>query len=515
MKNNKGITLIALVITIIVLLILVGVVIGFVMPGGIIDKAQESTKAYKLAEVKEKIAMELAALQIDVMTGEKEEIAKEELEQIIENCGGELQEDGETVKTDYGDFNLSDINDSGYLEGLTSVAELREEIDRLKQVIADLEKEKSDLSSQLSQKDTTIADLNKQLADKEKELEELRDQIGSGSGSEEEIADLQQQLQEKEQEISDLNQEVNDLNEEINNLNDQLGTKDTTIASLNETIDTLEKQVADLTEQINNANETIADLKEKQATGNVTADKVLSGYTFSNSNGKGTGTMTNRGNVSASINPGGSYTIPLGYHAGGGKVTANMPSGTATAAQVLTGYTFSNSSSLGINGSMPNRGALNWSGSNTTHSVPAGYYSGGTLDSRPSYNNGYSAGNTAGYNSGYSAGVNAATVTQGKLSVSGTVAAPESSSSITIPNGEKGIFVYVYASDNGNTEPYPTIAAGLSASEIGNAFSGRERDTQVTIRVYYYSNTSGSNKTVTVNSPRYDHTGSVVKIKIS
>lgn len=397
MKNNKGITLIALVITIIVLLILVGVVIGFVMPGGIIDKAQESTKAYKLAEVKEKIAMELAALQIDVMTGEKEEVAKEELEQIIENCGGELQEDGETVKTDYGDFNLSDINDSGYLEGLTSVAELREEIDRLKQVIADLEKEKNDLSSQLSQKDTTIADLNKQLADKEKELEELRDQIGSGSGSEEEIADLQQQLQEKEQEISDLNQEVNDLNEEINNLNDQLGTKDTTIASLNETIDTLEKQVADLTEQINNANETIADLKEKQATGNVTADKVLSGYTFSNSNGKGTGTMTNRGNVSASINPGGSYTIPLGYHAGGGKVTANMPSGTATAAQVLTGYTFSNSSSLGINGSMPNRGA--WTGSTSGSgnvTIPAGYHDGrGYVSGSGAYNAGVTAGKNA------------------------------------------------------------------------------------------------------------------------
>lgn len=39
-----------------------------------------------------------------------------------------------------------------------------------------------------------------------------------------------------------------------------------------------------------------------------------------------------------------------------------------------------------------NRGTLNWSGSNTTYTVPAGYYSGGTLDSRASY--------TAGYNKG-------------------------------------------------------------------------------------------------------------------
>ena len=80
-----------------------------------------------------------------------------------------------------------------------------------------------------------------------------------------------------------------------------------------------------------------------------------------------------------------------------------------------------------------NRGTLNWSGSNTTYVLSSGYYSGGTLDSRPSYNNGYStgvsaadnrvntssasyssgynngysAGNSAGYNNGYNAGVTA------------------------------------------------------------------------------------------------------------
>ncbi len=42
--------------------------------------------------------------------------------------------------------------------------------------------------------------------------------------------------------------------------------------------------------------------------------------------------------------------------------------------------------------SVANRGTLNWSGNNTTYTVPAGYYSGGTLDSRASY--------TAGYNKG-------------------------------------------------------------------------------------------------------------------
>ena len=67
-------------------------------------------------------------------------------------------------------------------------------------------------------------------------------------------------------------------------------------------------------------------------------------------------------------------------------------SGNAATSQVLTGRTFYTTSLTRRTGTMANRGNLNWSGSNTTYSVPAGYYSGGTLDSRTSYNNGYSAG---------------------------------------------------------------------------------------------------------------------------
>lgn len=41
---------------------------------------------------------------------------------------------------------------------------------------------------------------------------------------------------------------------------------------------------------------------------------------------------------------------------------------------------------------MENRGTLNWSGVNTTYTIPAGYYSGGTIDSRASYQKGYEDG---------------------------------------------------------------------------------------------------------------------------
>lgn len=53
------------------------------------------------------------------------------------------------------------------------------------------------------------------------------------------------------------------------------------------------------------------------------AGDILSTKTAYGASGKMTGTMINRGMVSATINPGGSYTIPAGYHNGSGTVTAN------------------------------------------------------------------------------------------------------------------------------------------------------------------------------------------------
>ena len=80
----------------------------------------------------------------------------------------------------------------------------------------------------------------------------------------------------------------------------------------------------------------------RQPTGNAGTGDVLSGKTFANANGDAyTGTMTNRGAVSQTINPGGSYTIPAGYHNGSGKVTANpnQNSGTYTYGSGSTGGT--------------------------------------------------------------------------------------------------------------------------------------------------------------------------------
>ena len=53
LKRNKGITLVALIITIIILLILAGVSLSFVFNGGILDKAQSAINEYESASKKE------------------------------------------------------------------------------------------------------------------------------------------------------------------------------------------------------------------------------------------------------------------------------------------------------------------------------------------------------------------------------------------------------------------------------------------------------------------------------
>jgi len=65
-KESKGITLIALVVTIIVLIILAGISINLILgDNGIITKAKETKETYIKAEIKEKIQLALAEIQIE------------------------------------------------------------------------------------------------------------------------------------------------------------------------------------------------------------------------------------------------------------------------------------------------------------------------------------------------------------------------------------------------------------------------------------------------------------------
>lgn len=113
---------------------------------------------------------------------------------------------------------------------------------------------------------------------------------------------------------------------------------------------------------------------------NATAARILTGYTGWVNDVLITGSMPNRGAVNQTLNCGGSYTIPAGYHNGSGKVTVNSLSSqtaaNATAAQILSGYTAWVNGSK-ITGTMANRGAISQNlPANGSYTVPAGYHNG-------------------------------------------------------------------------------------------------------------------------------------------
>ena len=87
-----------------------------------------------------------------------------------------------------------------------------------------------------------------------------------------------------------------------------------------------------------NGDDYILDLTKAVGTAGVA--QVLSGYTFSNSSKLGlNGSMTDNGHVSYTLNPGETQTIPQGYHDGTGTVSVSPNTGTYTYPVGSTGST--------------------------------------------------------------------------------------------------------------------------------------------------------------------------------
>lgn len=120
MKQNKGITLIALVVTIVVLLILAAVTINIIFgKNGVISKAQEAALQTKIGAVKEKVAMEMVDLETDsTLTGNPltAEIIIEHFENL-DWVGSATKESDDTVRIISTDSVIIDIKftpDGGY-----------------------------------------------------------------------------------------------------------------------------------------------------------------------------------------------------------------------------------------------------------------------------------------------------------------------------------------------------------------------------------------------------------------
>lgn len=263
LRNEKGITLITLVVTVIVLIILAGISINLLFGvNGLITKAQEAKKQQKIAQIKEKISLELASAEMDAIS-RNESLEEEQLNDIVSKYGT-LQDDKDTILTKDDNYEIS-LKEIWYGTLSTSGSYS----DKKKQI-------------EILEKDL------KELQDKYNELEQIN------SGNSEILNDLRNQ-------ITTLENEKKTLKDSLKTEQDKNKELETQIADVNNKYDNLKKEYD----------------KFFNDPGTATEDNILKGKTAWINGSKVTGTIEDRGNLNWNPTTSTTYTVPAGYYNGG------------------------------------------------------------------------------------------------------------------------------------------------------------------------------------------------------
>ena len=194
LKNKKGITLIALVITIVVLIILAGIAISMTVgDNGIFAKAKEAKRLQITAEVKEKIGTEILAAQVEAIE-RNEELEQAQVEDIISKYGT-LQDDKDTIilKDNGYEISLLDIY-QGTTTSSGSYTENKAKIELLEGQVKRLQEQLDSMSQTGDEKDKKIAELNERVTTIENEKNKLQNENNALTSKATELTDLKETL---------------------------------------------------------------------------------------------------------------------------------------------------------------------------------------------------------------------------------------------------------------------------------------------------------------------------------
>ena len=194
LKNQNGITLIALVITIIALIILAGIAISMTVgDNGIFAKAKEAKRLQITAEAKEKIGTEILAAQVEAIQ-RNEELEQAQVEDIISKYGT-LQDDKDTIilKDNGYTVSLLDIY-QGTTTSSGSYTENKAKIELLEGQVKRLQEQLDSMSQTGDEKDKKIAELNERVTTIENEKNKLQNENNALTSKATELTDLKETL---------------------------------------------------------------------------------------------------------------------------------------------------------------------------------------------------------------------------------------------------------------------------------------------------------------------------------
>ncbi len=288
MKKNKGITLIALVVTVIVLLIIAGISISTLKGDrGLIRLTKQAKVDTENSNDNEKNEIERIFNEIEYgeeLTDEELEEKKDEIVESLKEQVKGLENQVKELGQKNGELNDKNSELRKQVESLgVDIENLRKQIEGLNGQVEDLKAEVANLKDQITQKDKEIEGLNGQITGKDEEIE----------AKNKEIADLKKEVQEKQNKIDELQGKIDDINSVL---------------------------------------------------GGTTAEEgqILAGFKAYSQGRLLTGTMPNNGALNKTLSAGSSFKIPAGYTTGGTVTATDLKSqtvGTAKAENITKGLT--------------------------------------------------------------------------------------------------------------------------------------------------------------------------------
>ena len=193
-KEERGITLIALVVTIIVLIVLAGIAISMTIgENGIFAKAKGAKRLQITTEAKEKIGTEILAAQVEAIE-RNEELEQAQVEDIISKYGT-LQDDKDTIilKDNGYEISLLDIY-QGTTTSSGSYTENKAKIELLEGQVKRLQEQLDSMSQTGDEKDKKIAELNERVTTIENEKNKLQNENNALTSKATELTDLKETL---------------------------------------------------------------------------------------------------------------------------------------------------------------------------------------------------------------------------------------------------------------------------------------------------------------------------------